>query len=1175
MKKKKSKLIPRLIAVIAIVLLGFIVMTPWLLSTSAGKGWLIGYLNRKTSGKIAISSLSLGWLGPQEIQGFSFADAEKTVVIPQIKIESPLWSLLRSKPNLGHTVVDQLTLHLQAETKKEEAPIVASSTAEKPHRKKKSWEHRLLPFSGHVEVHQAELEIRSPGLDTIVFREMEIEANFPKRSGVFSLNLVGKTSQGPKQGSFHAKALFDRAQSKESLLDVEAQMLDLPMNGVDQLLSLFNPRLKGFLPAAIGPSLNLNVEAKASEKVFEMHLNANSTHFSAQMQTSRKNEQLSLDAPATARVAITPALSSRLFSMIPALSKLALQDAAELEVTVKELNIPITSDGLDLMSSDFQAELAVSKIEFSQELSVDEIKGSLFSKKIKEGVFGEINAVSRKNDKNYPFNMRGEISSLSEPSTHLALSIDTQQFQLPKTRLKWDDVLELEEPVTCTYSPLPSTLALLFPNHNIELPAQSSVALTLHRLTIPLSGGSEKIRAAASLKLPPLSVDKTVLITPSTIELNMNTWEQVKCVLPEITVGAIGQNRETKIENGEVEIRFYPTAGTLFTHFSARVQDGQIKGSLTLDHLDLAAACTTCAATLESNVEAKNFPVSILELASGKPLSALLGASMNMECMINSSPKSQNMAIKVVSSGLHFEGSFLVEEGRLTLKSAKPGLKGDFSLTPEGFRKLNEWAQGSADIPMVFDLAEPSTLTFQLSDLVVPLEPSSPLPALSQRWPRLREDLSQTAIRATVQIDKFPLLEKKSSQVLTLRDLKVDLSHPNLKAPLSFTLSGNVASTGFTSSLKEKQVNINGKIDQFIGNKGDLDLKNFSTWLKVDIHEFPVAFLDAFARLCGNEDCLPSHLIGPQLNANAEVSIQNWSGPVSLNVNAQHSRVSLVGNVNQGVLTLSEPIHAQITMTPQLSTLLLREVNPLAIKTLSAKNPFTMQIDSKGFSFPLYPFLLSKVNIPNATLEFGQISCENVGNLTLALSILKATRLSKEKQTKLWFTPIVAHLKEGVLTCERTEILVGDTYELATWGSVDLVKNKVNMILGLTAQCLEQAFGIKKLPQDYVLQLQMKGKMNEVKINSGAATAKIAALIAWQQDVGGSLFGKGFGGSLLNELLGTLGNLPDKDTSYPPAKRPFPWDDLKPKKTQKDKETSKAPKKKEKPLKQLLKSIAR
>ena len=135
---------------------------------------------------------------------------------------------------------------------------------------------------------------------------------------------------------------------------------------------------------------------------------------------------------------------------------------------------------------------------------------------------------------------------------------------------------------------------------------------------------------------------------------------------------------------------------------------------------------------------------------------------------------------------------------------------------------------------------------------------------------------------------------------------------------------------------------------------------------------------------------------------------------------------------------------------------------------------------------------------------------------------------------------------------------------------MDFVDDKVDMVLGLTPQTLKEAFGIKNLPEHYMLHIPLKGTTSDVKINTAKATAKIAALLAWQQkDIAGEIFG-GPAGAIVGELLNNLGALPDKNSNSPPAKHPFPWEENKP---QTNEKKTGALKGGEKPLKQLMKIL--
>jgi hypothetical protein len=206
-------------------------------------------------------------------------------------------------------------------------------------------------------------------------------------------------------------------------------------------------------------------------------------------------------------------------------------------------------------------------------------------------------------------------------------------------------------------------------------------------------------------------------------------------------------------------------------------------------------------------------------------------------------------------------------------------------------------------------------------------------------------------------------------------------------------------------------------------------------------------------------------------------------------------------------------------------------------------------------------------------IELGKVYCQNEGNLNTAISLLK---LSVSHELKVWFAPIDLHIKNGIVDCERTEILLADSLDICVWGKIDLPQSDVDMVLGLTASCLRKAFGVKNLPDNYVLQLPMTGPIGNVKIDTSSATSKIGAVLMWSQKAVSEALDKTPFGGLANSLLKKIGPLPDMNSSAPPAKHPFPWEVEGAKK----KTSMEEPKKKkkhfrndEKPLKQILKIL--
>lgn len=124
------------------------------------------------------------------------------------------------------------------------------------------------------------------------------------------------------------------------------------------------------------------------------------------------------------------------------------------------------------------------------------------------------------------------------------------------------------------------------------------------------------------------------------------------------------------------------------------------------------------------------------------------------------------------------------------------------------------------------------------------------------------------------------------------------------------------------------------------------------------------------------------------------------------------------------------------------------------------------------------------------------------------------------------------HVNKGIIDIERVEMLLFDLYEVAVWGQVNLKDHRVKMKVGLPASTLHKAFTIPNLSDDYVLALRLEGNVENPQIDIKKAAAKIAALFICQQEYKNPL-------NIFFPSCKPLQKIP-----IPPAKHPFPWEQI-------------------------------
>ena len=284
--------------------------------------------------------------------------------------------------------------------------------------------------------------------------------------------------------------------------------------------------------------------------------------------------------------------------------------------------------------------------------------------------------------------------------------------------------------------------------------------------------------------------------------------------------------------------------------------------------------------------------------------------------------------------------------------------------------------------------------------------------------------------------------------------------------------------------------------------------------LQLDIQQFPLVVIDPTL----------DEIFGPTLDLLGTVGMDQGEGRIDLLVTAPNAKAHIQGILKETGISLSDPVDVQIRLTPAMSKLLFKDANPLFITGLSANHPVTLRLEPSDFFFPL-PYSLEKLQVGKATLNLGKVVCQNGASLKIIMAILKATPRLNGDEMNAWFTPITFQIKQGILKTGRLDALLGDSVHVCTWGRIDLLNDKLHMNLGIPADTLARAFGIKDLPPNYVLKIPFRGTTQHPDINKGSAAAKITALIAASKI-------KGFSNFIIKK----------EPTDIPPPQLPFPWD---------------------------------
>jgi hypothetical protein len=1148
---------------------------PLIISTKMGQKSLFKIVNSSSSKNIQASSIALHWFDSQRIENLVVTDAKKGFVLHCKEIESsaPLWRILFQK-NVGSMEIIEPKLELlELPEELSSLPHLFSEHSQKKRSKKRSMQP---PFKGEIVIKKGSFSIKAEH-----FEEISADLSFPLKKGESCYaRISGSTAQDHISGEFFLEGELS-VDAERGLL--KAQLLNFPVKGVDQLIALFRPEFSSLFTEAIGPSFNLELNAKKEADKASLSLKATSTYLQAEIYALSQEDALMLTEPAKITFICTPSLTARLLP-------LSLDQPITTELTIPYFSAPLN----ELSQTAFEAHFSLSSPQSSSFLPLN---GTAYGQWKARGLALSLAVNSPSlNSERIDLSLEREISltapasiSYRPPSSHISdalpLDIPLVTLSLSHFSAPIDDLSKMQAQGTFTLPSLGdihfktnhlTNIALQMEGEHVQGTLYGSYKEERFSLTKPLvmtgTLPSESLQTLLAervlvsrpvefaLRLEPLSFSPTQPLLPQLIGKG-----EMKIV--ELALMNAALKREMILNNLNLQFQIDAKKGMLFSSLSASAE-GDAKRSIDLtlaaDQLLFKERIETGQATFAIHLDLRRCSTLLLETWFNSPLEGSLGPLIDLSMSATSLPSQLSLTLNAKSQSLNADLALVIKEGMLELQKIKRSQKIEFSLNREGYQWLSKLLPQAA----LFELDRESLVNCDLASLRWPVK-------LHERLPSFQHTMQDIEMRGELSVNALSLREKGTANQATLHKMRLLFNKGNADNPITFNLQADLTSQieklNTIVSSKEGKIAVDGQLENLFSKEGNFSSDALKIQINASFHHFPTLFLDLFTPTLSW-----SKLFGTTFNATLEADLLNLGGFLTLNLNSPGSRFSMKGEIVNGTLSLSEPLYAQLIMTPGLSSLLLGEANPLSISHLSALNPLTLEIDPRGFSLPLFPFELSNLAVPYARLELGQLTCRNQGNLTVVLGLLRSKLFSKEKNLKLWFAPMDLHIKNGVVDMERTEILVSETFDIALWGKIDFLNNYVDMILGLTSDCLSKAFGIKNLPKNYVLQLPMKGSGDRVEINKTKATAKIAALLAWQQkNLSGAFKGKGPAGAILGDLLGAIGVLPDLDAPSPPPKHPFPWEVKAAEKDQKKKSSDKKAeiKPKDKPLKQLLKVL--
>lgn len=505
----------------------------------------------------------------------------------------------------------------------------------------------------------------------------------------------------------------------------------------------------------------------------------------------------------------------------------------------------------------------------------------------------------------------------------------------------------------------------------------------------------------------------------------------------------------------------------------------------------------------EINVNVAVMPTSTLNLLLNTPdLSPILGPIIDFNLKTFYDPthkKSGYWVLKLDSQQFHIDGRFKLNHSLALIDSTKPSIA-RLTITPESYQHIKKLLAIQDDR----ELAAPVNLQGTLTHIDFPLRDFASKP------------------------NQF------NCQFLTTDIQWQNSTLPPIKLEGEVNSSNLLEQIQFSASIHSSKPSL--QLQGILTNVFNQQRK-MRNWQEIGINAHlqgqklaPTMFESLFL-LNGEQTQKLTALLGDSFELNSSCQIQNLSGPLQAKAKGSQGELDFDGYLKQGILKLNQPLKGSLKMTPLFSQAFLAKNIPLLSSAIGADNPITFTIEPSQFSCPLVPFKLEEVKIDKGTLDLGKIRFRNDGELNSFLGLIHTI---SDPYLTIWFTPLYFQLDQGILDLKRVDLLIANTYTLASWGKINLTQHIADLIVGLSAQSLQYAFGIQGIDEHYLLQIPLHSEKGKVQIDKKRATGRISALIAQSQ--------AGKTGKILGNLL-DLALSSSNEVAPPPTTQPFPWGD--------------------------------
>jgi hypothetical protein len=249
--RKRRRRWPWVILGIVVVLILLVALLPTLLSTGAGKSFVVSKINNSLNGKLAIADWSIGWTSGVTLNGVKVDDQHGRRVLEIVRIRVPMSLIAAARGNydLGETVIDKpnlvnLEIYEDGSTNLDKLVKDAGEKTKKP--EDKAGDGKIPDVKGKVTINGARATVSGPAVPSPIHLD----------SGDVVINIPGINSAVTNEGKFvyHVGDSSPGTIALAGTVDaIENNQLNLEQLAADQKLQITSADLAAVEPFLQSP----------------------------------------------------------------------------------------------------------------------------------------------------------------------------------------------------------------------------------------------------------------------------------------------------------------------------------------------------------------------------------------------------------------------------------------------------------------------------------------------------------------------------------------------------------------------------------------------------------------------------------------------------------------------------------------------------------------------------------------------------------------------------------------------------------------------------------------------------------------------------------------------------------------------------------------------------------